>query len=444
MRLTNDKRLNKLTKNVIGSFFLQGINIIIGIIIVPLTITFVNSDNYAIWLTLSSILMWFSIFDIGFGSGLKNRLAEALAKNNYSLAKTYISTTYFSVGFLMLIAIFLFSIFGWYIDWSKVFNVDASMSLYLKKIVYIVMILFFFRFFLQLISNILTAFQLPVVASAISTISNILIVIIIFGLSKITTGNLLTLSIVMSAIPVLIYIFFSFYLYNTKYKNVSPSFHYIDKTKIKNLLGIGIKFFIIQISMIILFQSSNFLIIQLFGSDEVVQYNIAYKLFVNLSIVFSIVMNPFWVLFTDAWTRKEIQWIKQSIKKLLVIWLLISICGLIVLCYSDEIYGLWVGKKIIIPFRLSLFICVYFIIFIFGGVFNMFINGVGKLQLQLICLTVSSFIYIPMVLLFAKVFNMGLISIPIALILSNFYSIIIAPIQYIKLINGKAKGIFLK
>jgi Na+-driven multidrug efflux pump len=43
---------------------------------------------------------------------------------------------------------------------------------------------------------------------------------------------------------------------------------------------------------------------------------------------------------------------------------------------------------------------------------------------------------------FVKVLNWGIEGVVIASIISNFYSPIIAPIQYYKLINGKAKGIW--
>ena len=45
----------------------------------PLTIDFVNPTQYGIWLTLSSLLAWFSFFDIGLSLGFRNRFAQAKA-----------------------------------------------------------------------------------------------------------------------------------------------------------------------------------------------------------------------------------------------------------------------------------------------------------------------------------------------------------------------------
>ncbi len=88
------ERSIKAKKNIIASFFIRGISIAISLILVPLTINYVNPSRYGIWLTLSSIIAWFSFFDIGLTQGLRNKFAEAKAKGNDELAQIYVSTTF--------------------------------------------------------------------------------------------------------------------------------------------------------------------------------------------------------------------------------------------------------------------------------------------------------------------------------------------------------------
>ena len=56
----------------------------IGLVLVPLTINYLNPTKYGIWITLSSVIGWFSFFDIGLGNGLRNRFAEAIANNDHN------------------------------------------------------------------------------------------------------------------------------------------------------------------------------------------------------------------------------------------------------------------------------------------------------------------------------------------------------------------------
>src|ERR1017187_8756856 len=72
----------KAKNNIIASFFIRGVSIVIGLVVVPLTINYINSSRYGIWLTLSSIISWFSFFDIGLSQDLRNKFAEAKAKGD--------------------------------------------------------------------------------------------------------------------------------------------------------------------------------------------------------------------------------------------------------------------------------------------------------------------------------------------------------------------------
>ena len=60
------KRSLEAKKNIIGSLLIKGCSIAIGLVAVPLTINYINPAQYGIWLTLSSMIAWFSFFDIGF------------------------------------------------------------------------------------------------------------------------------------------------------------------------------------------------------------------------------------------------------------------------------------------------------------------------------------------------------------------------------------------
>jgi len=244
--------------------------------------------------------------------------------------------------------------------------------------------------------------------------------------------------------PVVVLIIASIYFYTGRYQNIAPSFKFIKFEYARDLLNLGVKFFIIQIAGLIIYQSSNIIIAQFFGPSEVTTYNIAYKYFSILTMGFSIITMPFWSAFTDAWAQKDILWIKKSIKNLMIVWSILSFAGIIMLVFAQPFYHLWIGNKMEIPFKLSLVLLVYFITLTFGGVFNMFINGVGKIKLQMYGSIFGAVIFILLSISLIKYFNFGIVGIVIASILSNLYGIILSPIQYINIINFKSNGIWNK
>ena len=442
--LTKDSRERKVQKNILGLAVLQGISVLTSFLLVPLTIDYVSASEYGIWLTISSIIGWFALVDIGLGSGLRNKLAEALAKNDILLAKKYVSTTYFSLGIFAAGVFSILLIVCQFIDWSAVLNQPASMQALLTKTMFVVIAFFAIRLVVQLIGVVLTAHLLPAFATAINTFSNILVLLIIYVLSKSIPGDLYLLAFVLSVVPIAVYVLVSVVLFLGRFRTISPSWEYFEKDEIKSLLHLGFSFFFIKISMIVLFQTSNILIIRFFSNEDVVVYNIAYKLFSVSFMLFEILVQPYWTAFTDAWVKKDIEWIQNSMRQLLKIWQFISLCCVFVLIFTPIIYRIWIGDAVQIPFILSASMCLYFICRCYGGTYNVFINGTGKVKLQSIALLIVVVLYIPMVYLLVKVFNMGLVSIPIALVLTNFYSLFIAKMQYKRLIQNKATGIWSK
>ncbi len=411
---------------------------------VRVVLDYLDQTKYGIWLTLTSFITWFTFFEIGLGSGLKNKLAEALANKDYKLGKIYVSTTYAILTIVISIVAFLFFVANFYIDWTIVLNTDSNMSSELTNLAFIVFGFFFLRFVLKLISIVLTADQRPAVANTFGPIGNLIALILIFILTKTTESSLIYLGWVLSVVPIVILIIATIYFYKTDYKRISPSVKFIEFSQAKDLLNLGVKFFIIQIVGLVVYQTSNIIIAQFFGPSEVTTYNIAYKYFSILMMIFTIIISPFWAAYTEAWVNDDIIWIKNTIKKLLKIWGLISIMGIIMLIFSDKFYYLWIGDKVIIPFELSFALLLYFITLSFGGVFNMFINGVGKVKLQMYSGIIGAILFLLFAVILIKYFKVGIVGLVIASTVSNFYGLILAPIQYTKLINNKAKGIWSK
>src|SRR5674476_825157 len=122
------ERSVKAKKNILLSIVIKGLSILISLVLVPLTIHYVNPTKYGIWLTLSSIITWFSFFDIGFGHGLRNKFAEALAKGEEELARIYVSTTYAILCIIIGIVLILFLCINPFINWAKILNTTQEMA----------------------------------------------------------------------------------------------------------------------------------------------------------------------------------------------------------------------------------------------------------------------------------------------------------------------------
>jgi len=436
------ERSVKAKKHIIYSFFLKGISIIVGLVFVPLILGYLDAERYGIWLTLSSIIAWFSFFDIGLGNGLRNKFAEAVAEDKHELAKTYVSTTYAILGLIFLVIIVLFNIVNPFLNWQTILNTTAVGKNELSIIALVVFIFFILRFFFKLIGTILMADQKPAINNSFGPIGNTIALIIIFILTKTTEGSLVILSTVLSVAPVVVLIIATFYFFNKDYKKYRPTRKYVDFSKSKDLLTLGFKFFYFQIAAIIFYSTANFLIAHFSNQEAVAAYNVAYKYLFIAVMLQSIIVTPFWSAVTDAYSRKDFAWLKNAIKKLNYMSAIMIIMVVILLSISPFVYQVWIGNKITISFELSLSVTIYLILTIMLTPFSQFINGLGKLKLSLYSITVSLIIFIPLALFLGKYY--GSIGIVTAMAIIQLLGLLVMPLQVYKIINQKAKGIWNK
>ncbi len=329
-------RTVKAKKNIFTAFIFKGLSIAISLVLVPLTINYVNPTQYGIWLTLSSIIAWFGFFDIGFGHGLRNKLTEAIANKKYKLSRIYISTTYAVLSLIIGVFLLFFVVLNPFLNWSAILNADTSMATELGILALIVFTFFCLQFVLQLIVTVLTADQQPGFGSVFNFLANTISLAVIFILTKTTSGNLLYLGLALGISPVLVLAVFSIWLYSHSYRQFAPSLKLVRFSMVGNILNLGVKFFMLQIAGLLLYETTNIIIAQLFGPSKVTTYNIAFKYFSIIPMVFITIMLPFWSAFTKAWMEKDIIWIKSTIKKLQFFWLGLSVTAVFMLICVEE------------------------------------------------------------------------------------------------------------
>jgi O-antigen/teichoic acid export membrane protein len=441
-----DLRSIQAKKHIAYSMGLRLVSILASYILVPLCLNYLGKENYGIWITLSSIVAWIGFFDIGIGHGLRNRFAEAKAQNKILLVRNYVSTTY-ALAIIIFGSFFvLFAIINPFLNWSQILNTSPELKGELHILVWFVVLFFILRFVLSLIGIIFVADQKPAINNSIFPLANIISLIIIFILTKTSDSSLLYLGITISAIPVIILIFMTFYYFNKDYRAFKPGIKYVDFKYFKDIGGLGIQFFIIQIAVLIIFYSDNLIITRIFSPAEVTPYNIAYKYFSMLTIVFTTIVTPFWSAYTDAFTKQDFQWIRKTNKDLIKVWFFIVLAVIILLSISGFFYRIWIeelsGEKIHIPFRLSLFMGLFILISTWNNIYSNFINGTGKIRLQLYTSVIVAAINIPISIFLAKNMGLGSSGVILGTCICLFSGTILGPVQYHKIINKKDKGIW--
>ena len=423
-------------------FVLKVLAMGISFLYVPLLLNVMNSYNYGLWLTITSLASWISLLDIGLGNGLRNKLSESLAKNNDSLGRSYVSTAYTFITISACIVICIFLFINPVIPWGRVLGVVDIENDYLQKLVAIVVVAIGIQFCLNLINSILYALQLPAITSLIIFLGQLFSFVFVYiAVNYFHITSLLYLVAIIATTPVLVLLISSFIIFRIKYKRIAPSIKYIKKRYIKDILTLGIKFLFIQISTIVLYQTNNLLITNILGPDHVSEYHLVFKYIFVVYTIFAIIITPIWSATTDAFARNDIKWIKMTIRHVYIIFYIACLGLIFMVLLSPYMYKFWIGdKSTMLNMSTTIIMAIYAVSQMLYGIYGYIINGIGKMYISVLMNILLSIAYIPIA--YYLICNIGIPGALLAQILINIIMYIVSKIQSHKLLTGTASGIW--
>ena len=333
-----DSRTLLAYKNIAASFFLRAFTGIISLILVPLTLKCLGEYENGVWLTISSILLWIENFDVGLGNGLRNKLSAYVAHEDWQHAQKSVSTTFILMFAIMIpaAAILVGAIYA--LDLYSMLNISPDAVPNLKEVMSIGVVLFSSTFIMKTIGNVFLGMQLPAVSNFLVTAGHPIILLGTWLMYTNGIHSLLYITILNLGTPLLVYFLAYPYTFYVKYPRIRPSYKLFDKTMISELMSLGIMFFINQIASSIILLSANILISRWFSPAMVTPYQIAYRYFSMVILVFTLVCSPIWSATTDAYERGDIAWIKKTFRKITLFILLIGLGLLIMVVISEPVY----------------------------------------------------------------------------------------------------------
>lgn len=439
---SEDARTLNVVRNTFFSGLMKACSLLCSLIVVPITINYLNTENYGIWMAMTSIIYWFAFFDIGLGNGMRNYLAEAISDGDYDKARTYFSTAMVIlsviavlIGCAVVPAVYMF-------DLTNIFNTHGIDGHYLADVLAVAVVFSLVQFVVKNIGMVYIAMQRYAVNDFIIFLGNVLSLLAVFVLTKTTQPSLAYVVIAFTGIPVLMFLLAIIPLLR-RYPQLKPSIQHIDTVTARRIVSKGLGFFVIQItSCLVIFGSANVLISHYCGPEQVTVYNVAYKLFNVLVIGYTILISPLWNAYTDAATKGDYEWIRRTFRKSLMMWCASVILGLVVLALSGWFFRIWVGDSVTIPFAISSCVLLYVCIFNLNNCATYLVNGLNKIRVQIISSILTTLFYL--VAVFVIKDKYGVVGISLSMTAAYIVMSVTHLYQCRLLVERKAKGIWNK
>lgn len=428
----------KYLSQIKSSVVYKGLAVICSFMLIPLMLEYLGEQRFGIWITLFSIMSWVLFFDLGIGSGLRNRLSVCLADNRRQEAAGFISTAY-GISTLLATALFLMiCISAYLVNWQYVFNAYDIKNSELRLSVLIVSFLFLLNFVLSLVLQALHAAQKTSYTVLHQFLSNFFALFAVFVTSKFTEASLAIIAVTygMALLSATLLISVFFYRVN---KELLPNYRLFLPGKVPALMGLGGQFFVIQLAVLALFSTDKIIITQLFGPAEVSRYELVFKLFSVILIINSLLLMPLWSAYTQAAVRGEFDLIKRTLYKTHFFGIALAIASLFLYFFGKYIIALWIGKDVEIAPGLLMGMFVFTVLRVWCDLYAYLLNGLGVIKFQMWLAVVQAIVNVPLSIYFAGIYGVsGVVFATSAALLLSALGLPISAYVYLSRVSKKA------
>lgn len=432
---SRQERSKNLKKNIVYSVGLKGIGSFLTFMLLPLTVHYLTDVEYGIWVTLFSVLNWINMLDMGIGLGLRNKLAEAIAKGNLLEIRAYIST---GLGSMIILGALFFLVFHMVvpnINMQNLFNTTAVAEKELFEVTYWTGIFVIVAFVLSIINQIYYAYQKAAMVGCIGIINSVIMLSVVYYLTLQPNHRLLYFVFAFGIAMICSRLSFIGYFFYRQRKAI-PSFKFFQFNKVRSITNLGIKFFIIQICCIFGFTFNNLLITEFLGPEYVRTFDILSKVMGFSLVLQNLVMTPLWSAYTEAYVRRDFFWIGKTFRKSLYLTIAIIIGFSIVAFFIDQLIFWWMNIQLEYNKLLLGLIGLYYVEIMFCNVLCMLLNGIGDINVQMLVWIIVAISIIPFTYYFAIMAGMELEGIALGLSLSLVWLDVVLSIQIWKKFRG--------
>lgn len=422
-------------KNILLGIPIKTASILLNFALVPLLINLLGKSSYGVWITVFSVTNWILTFDLGIGQGLRNRLTEALSEDNYENASTVISSAFFAITIFSVIIFFLGTILVFSLNFQELLNFQYNSNEFLRKFVFISLYFTALNFILSLYKKMYLSIHKSYLVELINLVFLSIYVGFVFFWNYLNLkSDVINLTYVYGGLNFFISLV-ALILFLRLNKKIKISFKKIKRSGLKSLFGLSIKFFVINICLLIILSTDNLIISNLLGPDKVTDYYTVQRIFHLLPVFFALILTSSWSLYSASIIKRDYDWISNNLSRMKKYLFGLFILGLFLYLFKDKILNLWVGKDVITqPKYLAIGFLVYSLIFCYTNIYNFFINASNNINLQMYLYMVGAFINIPLSIFFVKIFQSST-GVILATIISITPLLVAMPIQSKRIIQ---------
>lgn len=341
------ERHRRALLTTLASGLAKAISVGTNLISVPLTLRYLGTERYGLWMTMSSLILFLGFSDLGISNGLLNGIAKSHGVQDRRLAQQYVSSAFFfltaiagSLGLVLAIA------YRW-IPWNAIFHVRSAQAISeAGPAAAMFVCCFLMGFPAGIAMRIQSGYQQGFTTHLWSIAGNSTGLLAILFAIKLRL-SLTFLVLAMTGGPLLAAGANGVVLFGHDRPWLRPVWSQVKRGISADLLHSGLLFFVLQLASALAFSADNLVLAQIMGPEAVTQYSVPAKLCGLLTFASSIIVGPLWPAYGEALAKRDNAWIRQTLRR--SFWTLFSLSvvfGALFIGLGPRILRLWVGPQV--------------------------------------------------------------------------------------------------
>ena len=379
------ERYRRIALTSLSSTSVNGISFLAKLVVVPLTLGYLGTERYGLWVTISSLTAMLALADLGMGNGLLNAISEANGKDDREAARKYVSSAFFMLSGIAVSLAVLFAVIHPWVPWTRVFNVSSSQAVAeAGPAVAVFAGCFLAGIPLSVARQTQIGYQEGVATNLWTVLGTL------FGLGGVLLAihmeaGLPWLVLAIAGAPTLALFLNSVALFKHRRPWLRPRLKNTRISTAKRISQTGLLFFVLQVAVVIVFYSDNIVVAQIFGADEVTQYAVPWQLFMIPPLFLSLALTPLWPAYGEAIARGDVVWVRTTLYRSFAVALLITVpAATFLVAFGTQVIHLWAGPEVTPSFLLLLGLGLWAVIRGIGAPIAMLFNGANALKFQVV------------------------------------------------------------
>ena len=331
-----------LARNIAAEYVAIGVNLALGVVMLPFNIAHLGASTYGLWILASSVTTYFSMLDLGYGSAQGKFTAQYRALRDASAINQVVSTTF--VMFLGVACVSYAGAAAVAFNLGRVFNLSADQAAIGRDVLLIVSLYVAVSFPCSVFGSVVNAFQTGYVNNVIAISTSITVAMVNVAILRLGYG-VVTLVAATTAVRLLSLIAYRWSAYRA-FPHLSIRWEHASKSRLREVTALSIFMLIIDVAAKINLSADTMVIGAFMSTAAITVWTVAHRLTDVARMLSGVLTHFLFPMIVDEATRNRL----DNLQRMLLEGTRLSLVAVIPLAsvaaaLAHPLVIAWVGPK---------------------------------------------------------------------------------------------------